>query len=717
MAGVAVGEAFVKIRPDTTGFETDAKRSMGAVLGGIATGFAAIKVKEFFTDAFAEATQAQKVGAQTAAVLKSTGEAAGVSAKQIGELASKLSDVAAVDDEVVQSGANLLLTFKQVQNQVGAGNKIFDRTLKVALDLSTAMGTDLNGAIVQVGKALNDPTSGLTALTRVGVTFTDQQKEQIKTLQQSGDLLAAQKIILKELTSEFGGSAAAQATDAQRLSVAYGNLKEAIGTALLPVISGLSKALTPIAKFFAENKTAAAALAITIGVALVTALGAWTVGALASTAANLKLAASYVLVGRSAAQAGTGMGAAAAAGGAGGLVGVLSSLGAMAGVAAGGIGAVAAGLGVAAVGVVAFVGSFKLTTMALEAIFGKSKDYTKALDEETAAAKNAAKAHGGDLVKAFEKVKEASRNAMDVQGSSIVVFIRAFKEVAKQSIPAAQELMEKFKSQPRLYKAAEQALAGVVAKNKEADAAARAHAAGITTTQQAMEDLNTYIRAQIDNGLRLEGAQIAMERAVATFGQTLRETTLDTLEGRQAFLDTKRSVEDYGQAVFDSAKLAGKSTSASTQEQINSLSYVAGTLEPGSPLRTWLEQYIDLLRNGIPKQIETEIKIAITAVGTAATGVVQDVQTSVQSWLAPKAAEGGFFRARPGGIMANIAEGREDEFVLPVSKLQSMLDVAATSGSGGGGDTFHIYTQSTDPVPFALEVSRKKRRAMFLAGR
>ncbi|MES2155937.1 MAG: hypothetical protein V4510_12455, partial [bacterium] len=64
--------------------------------------------------------------------------------------------------------------------------------------------------IIKVGKALNDPTKGLTALSRVGILFTDQQKKQIKALQKSGDLLGAQKIILKELGTEFGGSFAAK---------------------------------------------------------------------------------------------------------------------------------------------------------------------------------------------------------------------------------------------------------------------------------------------------------------------------------------------------------------------------------------------------------------------------------------------------------------------------------------------------------------------------
>ena len=48
-----------------------------------------------------------------------------------------------------------------------------------------------------VGKALNDPLKGLTALSRIGVQFTAQQQEQIKAMVEVGDVAGAQKIILR----------------------------------------------------------------------------------------------------------------------------------------------------------------------------------------------------------------------------------------------------------------------------------------------------------------------------------------------------------------------------------------------------------------------------------------------------------------------------------------------------------------------------------------
>src|SRR5688572_22547040 len=93
--------------------------------------------------------EAQKVGAQTQAVIKSTGGAAGLSAQQIGDLASTTSRKAAADDEAVQSGLNLLLTFTQVKNGVGEGNDIFDRSAMAMADMSQALGKDLPSSAMQ----------------------------------------------------------------------------------------------------------------------------------------------------------------------------------------------------------------------------------------------------------------------------------------------------------------------------------------------------------------------------------------------------------------------------------------------------------------------------------------------------------------------------------------------------------------------------------------
>lgn len=198
-----------------------------------------------------DAAESQKVFAQTEAVLKSTGTTANGTAKDIQALASSLQKSTAFNDEAILSGANLLLTFKNIQNQAGETNDIFDQTVRASLDVARAMGTDASGEAIRLGKALNDPVKGISALTRVGIQFTDQQKEQIKTLTASGDLLGAQKIILAELQSQFGGSAAAYAQtfagQVEGLNNELNDLSEEIGFMVMPAVRDMIAAFREVA--------------------------------------------------------------------------------------------------------------------------------------------------------------------------------------------------------------------------------------------------------------------------------------------------------------------------------------------------------------------------------------------------------------------------------------------------------------------------------------
>jgi hypothetical protein len=98
--------------------------------------------------------------------------------------------------ESIQSGENLLLTFRSLKNGVGEGNDVFNQATVALVDMARALGKDPQDAAIQLGKALNDPITGMTALRRVGVSFTQDQQKLIKTLAESGDIMGAQKVIL-----------------------------------------------------------------------------------------------------------------------------------------------------------------------------------------------------------------------------------------------------------------------------------------------------------------------------------------------------------------------------------------------------------------------------------------------------------------------------------------------------------------------------------------
>jgi len=224
-------------------------KSLAMVGAGAALAGAAIS-KVLLSQAY----EAKKVTAETNAIIAATGGAARISADGVAALSEKLSMQIGVDDELIQKTANLLLTFKQVQNQTGAGNDIFSQAVTLAQDLGSVFGS-ADSAAMQLGKALSDPIAGLTALKRAGINFSESQKETIRNLVEQGDLLGAQKIILNEVSSQVGGTAAASATGFDRMKVAVENIAEQLGTLLLPAFEDLANwvttAVVPIISEFA----------------------------------------------------------------------------------------------------------------------------------------------------------------------------------------------------------------------------------------------------------------------------------------------------------------------------------------------------------------------------------------------------------------------------------------------------------------------------------
>lgn len=233
-------------------------------------------ILSFFQWVVNEATEAARATAQLNAVIKSTGWTVGLTAAEIQNMAVELGKLNWLDNDVVASAQNMLLTFTNIRWQA------FEPATQAVIDLATAMNwgivpasEELAKTAVQVGKALNDPIKGISALQKVGVSFNEVQKEQIKNFVDAWKTAEAQKIILAELNKEFGGSAAAQLDTywgkINALNLSFNQLKEDIGNALLPVLTKIIGAFLPVIeavqKLSKENPTLTATLsAVTIWV-------------------------------------------------------------------------------------------------------------------------------------------------------------------------------------------------------------------------------------------------------------------------------------------------------------------------------------------------------------------------------------------------------------------------------------------------------------------
>ena len=173
-----------------------------------------------------------------------------ITAEEVKKTADSLAKLTTFDDDVILSAENMLLTFTNI------GKKTMPTATAAVLDMAQALGEDTQSAAMQLGKALNDPIAGVTALQRVGVKLTDTQKKQVETLMKHNDVMGAQKIILNELSTEFGGSAAAAAKtyDGQmkQASKAVEDLKKAIGKELLPEVMKMVSSFTGVVTKLSE---------------------------------------------------------------------------------------------------------------------------------------------------------------------------------------------------------------------------------------------------------------------------------------------------------------------------------------------------------------------------------------------------------------------------------------------------------------------------------
>ncbi|QDF14260.1 tail tape measure [Dinoroseobacter phage vB_DshS-R4C] len=236
--------------------------------------------------------------AKVAQAIKSTGGAAGFTAKELTKQASALQSLTRFGDEDILNNVTAqLLTFKEISGDV------FMDAQTAALDLSTVLDGDLKSASIMLGKALNDPAVGLSAMSRAGVTFTEAQKVMVKDMVSAGDLMGAQRLILDEIASAYGGQAeAARLAGAGVLdawSNVWGDVKEVVGGVLLDVLRVIVPPLESAAKAF-QNLSPSVQRAIVLGGAfaavlppIIAAAGVLVIGLAAVSAPVLAVAAGF----------------------------------------------------------------------------------------------------------------------------------------------------------------------------------------------------------------------------------------------------------------------------------------------------------------------------------------------------------------------------------------------------------------------------------------
>lgn len=194
------------------------------------------------------ALDAQRSADKLNAAYASMGSKSGKTLDQLNAQADAFGEATVFDDEGIREAQAALLKFGVVSGDS------FDVALQAAADWAAQTGKDVPKAADILGRSLADPTDALSRLSRMGIVFTDSQKEQIKAFQESGDTAGAQAIILQKFTDTFGhANEVMQQSPAGQTAQAMEDLQNAMedaGAVVLPVLASLAQGVSGAARAF-----------------------------------------------------------------------------------------------------------------------------------------------------------------------------------------------------------------------------------------------------------------------------------------------------------------------------------------------------------------------------------------------------------------------------------------------------------------------------------
>jgi hypothetical protein len=253
--GKGIKKAIAEFKQlETTGQKAQFALKKAALPAAAALGAVAVMAKSTIAAGEAAATSNARI-AQINESMGLFGETTEKVNSRIIEYANATARATGVDQNQIKLAQAKLLTFGQLAKSADQAGGAFDRATKAAIDMGAAGFGDAATNAVQLGKALQDPIKGITALAKSGVTFTDQEKEKIRTLVESNKLLEAQDMVLKAIETQVGGTAEATANDSDKMKVAFSQLSESIGIILLPLFAKLTAVMVKVADFARENST------------------------------------------------------------------------------------------------------------------------------------------------------------------------------------------------------------------------------------------------------------------------------------------------------------------------------------------------------------------------------------------------------------------------------------------------------------------------------
>lgn len=213
------------------------EKSINSIGPAIAAAFSVAAITEFAKRAIMAYDASERAQAKVAQAVKKTGQAAGFTADELFKMAVGLQKITNFeDDEILNKVTAQLLSFPLITK------KVFADAQKAILDVATLLDGDIQSSAIAIGKALQDPVKGITAMRRMGIMFNTQQTETIRLLVEQGNLYRAQELILEEINRQYGGQAEALAKVGigkyRQMWLDLGNAMEIAGKWLLNFVDG-----------------------------------------------------------------------------------------------------------------------------------------------------------------------------------------------------------------------------------------------------------------------------------------------------------------------------------------------------------------------------------------------------------------------------------------------------------------------------------------------
>jgi hypothetical protein len=240
--------------------QANAKMKSAAKAFAVAAGGAALMASRM-NKSYEEMSTANARILQVAKSMGVFGDEVGVVSDRLQKLARATALQTGVDANSIKLTQAKLLTFKALAVTAGEVGGAFDRATAAAIDMAAAGFGEASSNAVQLGKALNDPIKGITALNKSGISFTDIEKERIRTLVESNRITEAQGLILAAIEKQVGGTAAATANASDRMREGMRVVKEEIGRGLAPVFESMAGIAVKFGTWAEKNGPTLAALA------------------------------------------------------------------------------------------------------------------------------------------------------------------------------------------------------------------------------------------------------------------------------------------------------------------------------------------------------------------------------------------------------------------------------------------------------------------------